>query len=48
MRKTDVSTELLQQRIAEAQEAQAAKDGSDADVAAKLVADLEHLLQDMV
>jgi F-type H+-transporting ATPase subunit epsilon len=48
MRKTDVSSELLQQRIKEAQEAQAAKEGPDADVAAKLVADLEHLLQDMV
>jgi hypothetical protein len=38
----------LQQRIAEAQQAQAGKDGPEADIAAKLVADLEHLLQDMV
>lgn len=48
MRKTDVSSELLQQRIKEAQDAQAAKQGPEADVAAKLVADLEQLLQDMV
>ena len=48
MRKTDASTELLQERIAAAQEAHAGKEGPEADVAAKLVADLEHLLQDMV
>ena len=48
MRKTEVSSDLLRQRIKEAQEAQAAKQGEEADLAAKLVADLEHLLQDMV
>ena len=48
MRKTEASADLLRQRIKEAQEAQAAKQGEEADLAAKLVADLEHLLQDMV
>lgn len=48
MLKTDAKSDLLQKRIAEAQQAQAGKEGPEADTAAKLVADLEHLLQDMV
>lgn len=47
MRKSEFNPELLQKRIAEAVEAKAGKEGPEADVAGKRVADLEHLLQDM-
>lgn len=46
--KSDASKDVLQERIAAAQAAQSDKEGPEADVAAKIVADLEHLLEDMV
>ncbi len=48
MPKSEMTAEFLNERIAEARAAQEAAEGDHQDGAAKIVADLEHLLNDMV